>query len=167
MFEEYRPDAKKRGRLGVAVRTAGPADLAAMAAIRAERHGEPLETSRAAIERGLNRCALLLVAEHEGRVIAYASADFLETGDGPRGWYLTGVIVAPEWRRRGVATALIRARLAWLAPRTKRVYYFCNSRNLVSMDAHKPFGFEEIQRPFRAEGHTFDGEAGVLFRAEL
>ena len=47
---------------------------------------------------------LLLVAQVEGAVVGAVMAGF----DGVRGW-IYHLAVAPEWRRRGFATQLVRA----------------------------------------------------------
>jgi GNAT superfamily N-acetyltransferase len=55
-----------------------------------------------------------------GRVLRLA-AD--EAGPGtPAGYYLSGVLVDPAWRRQGIATELTRARLRWAFARTDTVF---------------------------------------------
>ena len=49
-----------------------------------------------------------LLAEVDGRVVAHARADWVDTTDGLRE-YRTGGRVDPAWRRRGVGRALLRA----------------------------------------------------------
>jgi len=164
LFEEHRPDGPRLPRLDVTVRPVRAGDLDALAALRGEREGEPLAQSRAALERKLAARGLFLVAEHGGECVAYASAGTMPGGRGaPPGWYLTGVVVAPAWRRRGVAAALTRARLEWLMARTDRVYYFANAKNRVSIALHEPFGFVEKTRAFAIPGVTFQGGEGILF----
>jgi ribosomal protein S18 acetylase RimI-like enzyme len=168
LFEEPREGGPRLPRLAVAVRPVREEDLDALAALRAQREGEPHVTSRAALQRKLARPALFLVAEHAGERVAYASAATLDGGHrAPRGWYLTGVVVAPACRRRGVATALTRARLDWLAERTDRAYYFANTRNRVSIALHEGFGFREKTRAFTIPGVTFQGGEGILFELVL
>jgi ribosomal protein S18 acetylase RimI-like enzyme len=85
----------------------------------------------------------------------------------PEGWYLSGVIVRPEWRRRGVGDQLTWARLEWISRRAERAYYFVNARNTVSIVLHRRFGFVEMTRRFSFPGTSFVGGEGVLFAAEL
>jgi len=168
LFEEHHPDAPRLHRLDVAVRPARAEDLDALAALRAQRENEPVAQSRAALERKFRGDGLFLAAEHGGECVAYASAGMGPGGRGaPAGWYLTGVVVAPAWRRRGVAAALTRARLEWLAARTDRVYYFANARNRVSIALHESFGFVEKTRAFTIPGVTFQGGEGILFELVL
>jgi len=82
----------------------------------------------------------------------------------PDGHYLGGVVVGPQWRRRGIGTSLTTHRIqaAWAAG-ADSVYYFANSRNEASIAMHLGFGFRELQRPFAFPGVTFTGGEGVLF----
>jgi GNAT superfamily N-acetyltransferase len=83
------------------------------------------------------------------RVIAYARAGLFTPPEHstpdvvPAGWYLLGVIVDPEFRRRGVGEALIRARLEWIAQRSPRAYYLAAAVNRATIDLHAKFGFVE------------------------
>lgn len=56
----------------------------------------------------------MFVAKANGQVVAYGRILELaanEAGPGtPAGYYLSGVLVNPAWRGRGIATALTRAR---------------------------------------------------------
>jgi ribosomal protein S18 acetylase RimI-like enzyme len=86
----------------------------------------------------------------------------------PPGWYLVGVIVDPAYRRRGIASALTRVRLAWIAQRTRAAYYFANSLNRATIDLHERLGFREVCRDFTFPNARFDGGGtGVLFRIDL
>jgi ribosomal protein S18 acetylase RimI-like enzyme len=113
--------------------------------------------------------SLLLAASQEGRIVGFGRAGHhLPPADSPpdaapSGWYLLGVIVAPEFRRRGMAFELTRARLAWTAPRCETAYYFVNARNRASIDLHARFGFVERTRRFSFPGVAFQGGVGVLF----
>jgi GNAT superfamily N-acetyltransferase len=82
----------------------------------------------------------------------------------PAGWYLSGVFVLPPWRRRGIARALVVARLEWLSGRTDEVYSFTDVRNLASLAMHASLGFVEVTREF-----TYPGQRGgnVLLRLDL
>ncbi|WP_312720420.1 GNAT family N-acetyltransferase [Mobilicoccus sp.] len=121
------------------VRPAGPTDLDACAAITAQREGGTTSTWRGVLERRWARPdQLVLVAECDGEVAAYASATHLtptsEGGRGaPDGWYLTGVLVAPHHRRRGLGRRLTLARIALLRDRADRVWYVASSHNEASL----------------------------------
>ncbi len=83
----------------------------------------------------------------------------------PQGWYLTGVVVAEQFRRRGIGLRLTRERLRWISQRAPEAYYFANSLNVASIELHRPIGFEELQRDFHFPNtHFSGGVVGVLFR---
>jgi ribosomal protein S18 acetylase RimI-like enzyme len=173
-FAEYAPRraaAVPRGH-APAIRSATGADLDRLAAIRAAREGEEPAKSRAVFERALARGddSLLLVAEIDDDVAGYGRAGrFAPPPDAPsncapEGWYLTGVVVAPPHRRRGVGLALTTARLAWIGERADTAWYFANPRNRATIDLHARLGFVEVTRDFWFPGVTFAGGTGVLFR---
>jgi ribosomal protein S18 acetylase RimI-like enzyme len=92
----------------------------------------------------------MFVAKADSRIVAYGrvlelAAD--EAGPGtPAGYYLSGVLVEPAWRGRGIGTALTRARLRWAFARTGTVFYVTGADNTASLDLHAAFGFQEIKR---------------------
>lgn len=57
----------------------------------------------------------MFVAKANGQVIAYGRVAERAAGEAapgtPAGYYLSGVLVDPAWRRRGIATAAITAAL--------------------------------------------------------
>lgn len=114
-----------------------------------------------------------MVASLAERVIGYGKVDrFVPAAEAPAhtapaGWYLSGVVVMPEWRRRGIGRALTGSRLDWIAERDTRAYYFANQRNRVSIDLHRSLGFVELTRDFHHPHARFAGGVGVLFVCEL
>jgi ribosomal protein S18 acetylase RimI-like enzyme len=104
-----------------------------------------IRTVRDGVER------VLFVAEVDGAVVGYGRAAFFRAAaDGPSassGWYLLGVAVAPEWRRRGIGEGLTRERIRWVAERSDRIYYFTHRDNRTSQALHDQFGFEELALP--------------------
>jgi aminoglycoside 6'-N-acetyltransferase I len=115
---------------------------------------------------------LLLVAESGGRVAGYGRAMRFWPASGapadsaPPGYYLVGLVVDADLRRRGVGSALTGRRLAWIQDRAADAWYFASAGNAVSIALHAQFGFREVTRAFSFPDVTFDGE-GILFRAEL
>lgn len=111
---------------------------------------------------------MVLVARLEQQVVGYGKASFLKPlqqgGWGaPEGWYLTGLVVDPKLRRRGVGRQLTQGRLESLAARgIHHVWYFANARNTVTLQLHRHLGFREVTRNFSIPGVTFWGGVGVL-----
>jgi len=92
----------------------------------------------------------MFVAKADGQVIAYGrvarlSADEAASG-APAGCYLSGVLVDPAWRQRGVATALTRARLRWIFARADEAFYVAGADNTASLHLHAALGFQEMKR---------------------
>lgn len=154
------------------------ADVAELSEIEAAREGGEAADYASRLERaitssGQTGLGLILVAERGDRLLAlgkvryFTPADDAPANRAPRGWYLSGVIVVPEYRRRGVGRRLIEARLDWIRERDCSAFYFANIRNRVSIELHREFGFVELTRDFTYPGVTFEGGAGVLFRIEL
>jgi ribosomal protein S18 acetylase RimI-like enzyme len=94
--------------------------------------------------------AQMFVAREGGQVVAYSRAARLaagEVGPGtPAGYYLSGVLVDPAWRRRGIGTALTRARLRWIFARTDEAFYVAGADNSASLHLHAALGFQEVKR---------------------
>jgi len=160
------------------VREAVVEDADAIGRISAEREGGDTQTHCAAVRQSLedlgnDRSRLVLVAEFGRRVVGFGKARSIgerpkvELRETPEGWYLTGVVVAPQYRRRGIGTRLTADRLRWIAERSDMAYYFANARNRVSIALHEAFGFEEVARGTEFAGVSFVGGEGVLFKVDL
>ena len=126
----------------------------------------------------------MFVAKANGQVVAYGRVIELATDEAApgttAGYYLSGVLVDPAWRGRGIATALTRARLRWAFARTSTVFYVTGADNPASLHLHAALGFQEIKR-FESErsaagvdvlsqlvGVTrFDGHAGSAANRRL
>jgi ribosomal protein S18 acetylase RimI-like enzyme len=175
LFADYRPGGRRGGPPeGLALRPATRGDLDALAALRAARDEMPVDAARAIFERQLARAdACVLVAAAGGAVVGYGVvARFEPPPDAPgncapAGWYLAGVVVAEAARRRGIGAALTEARLAWIAARAPRAYYFASARNRATIDLHARCGFRELTRDFWYPATSFTGGVGILFAAEL
>jgi aminoglycoside 6'-N-acetyltransferase I len=92
----------------------------------------------------------MFVAKANGQVIAYGRVAELAAGEAapgtPPGYYLSGVLVEPAWRGRGIATALTRARLRWVFARTDEAFYVAGADNTASLRLHAALGFQEMTR---------------------
>lgn len=153
------------------MRRSVPADLDAVLDVQRHSSGRPVSAraqhdTAAAMD---DPTRLFVVAETETQVIGWAKTKYYAEPDGhaPAGHYLMGILVAPEHRRAGVGTALVCARLEWIAQRSERAFFFTNVGNVASIELHRRWGFREIARGMRFRGVPFDGGAGVLFSATL
>jgi ribosomal protein S18 acetylase RimI-like enzyme len=178
-FAEYAPRSESPlpPVAGLVVRPAESSDLPAVAPIAAAREGQPVADCLRSL-RKVHRAArdgesLLLVAAAGGDIIGYAKAGYVPAAPAPKrlsapaGWYLTGVVVRPEFRRRGVASELTRARLDWISRRSGEAHYIANARNLASLDLHRRFGFVELFLDVVFPGVEFEGGRGILCRCRL
>ena len=99
---------------------AGEADLAEIARLenaQAEADGIPERTDEASLRVRYGHPSEhfqpdrdVTVAEVDGRIVAYAERDWVDTTDGQREYRVNGA-VEPAWRRRGIGTALLEANL--------------------------------------------------------
>lgn len=93
-----------------------PTDTEVCAQLAASREGMGLSVWSDHFRRLLDAPSqLVLVARLKGQVIGYGKASFLapsqqDGGGAPEGWYLTGLVVDPTARRRGVGRQLTQAR---------------------------------------------------------
>jgi len=166
---------------GMRVRPARAQDAEGIARLIRQRNGTSVTEARARCADELRTLSasdrILLVAEHETRVIGFGRASYVArdrssahdwAGLRPEGWYLTGLIVDADYRRLGVGHELSRRRLEWIARQAPAAFYFSNSNNRASIDLHARFGFKETVRDFSFPGVTFSGGGtGILFSLDL
>jgi ribosomal protein S18 acetylase RimI-like enzyme len=92
----------------------------------------------------------MFVAKANGQVVAYGRVTELTAGEAgpetPAGYYLSGVLVEPALRRRGIALALTHARLRWVFARADEVFYVAGADNIASLHLHAALGFQEVKR---------------------
>lgn len=92
----------------------------------------------------------MFVAKANGQVVGYGRVMELSEGEAgpgtPAGCYLSGVLVDPAWRGRGIATAVTHARLRWAFARADTVFYVTGADNPASLRLHAALGFEEVSR---------------------
>ena len=95
---------------------------------------------------------LIMVADVDSVIAGYGRARYYLTPDGmqpesfPEGWYLSGLLVAPEFRRYGIGLELTRQRIAWIGDRARVVRFHTSVTNLASIAMHKKLGFREVKR---------------------
>lgn len=177
LFAEYAQGERGVPLEELHVRPAEERDAVAIAELSARREGievdrvlpVALRETRGEFPRSQHR---LLVATTADEVIGFGRSKWLAwPADSParavpEGWYLSGVIVAPEWRRRGVGSALTRARLSELFLDAREVFYVASTLNRVSLELHARLGFVELTRDFELPGVSFQGGEGALLRLQ-
>lgn len=159
------------------IRPSAQADLSEIARLAvAERGGEHAEWRARFAGNLADPDACLLLAETGGQVVAYGRARRFDlppeppdppANIAPAGYYLAGLLVASEYRRRGIGERLTRARMAWTATRATEIWFFAHANNRASLLLHHRLGFREVTRDFTYPGVTFTGGVGVLCRAWL
>ena len=148
------------------IRVATPSDLAACYGISRGLSNDPPTNLEQDL---LDPDRLLVVAERDDAVVGYGRGALwtADPEDGRDGYYLVGIAVDPDHRRRGVALALTRARMLWIAGRADEAWYFTNAANVASIALHDRFGFREVARSSSFRGVHFDDGQGILYRAHI
>ena len=101
-----------------------------------------------------HRTGPFFVAESAGRVVGMGKLTAVSPGEA----WLEGGRVAPRWRRKGIATALIAHRVAYARDRGFRVLRFSTaSDNTPIHRAAKQFGFARIGTLHRLEAPAAGG----------
>jgi N-acetylglutamate synthase-like GNAT family acetyltransferase len=109
-----------------------------------------------------HRTGPFFVAESAGRVVGMGKLTILNEDEG----WLEGGRVAPRWRRRGIATALIAHRIAVARERGIRLLRFSTgSDNLPIHLAARRFGFRRVAVMWRHEAPANVGEPPRRARA--
>jgi ribosomal protein S18 acetylase RimI-like enzyme len=133
------------------VRPAGPGDVEACVRLVTALGAGPEARWRSTLTRTVHdgRDRALFVAEAIGEVVAYGRVvlfrpDPATPDTAPPGWYLLGLVVDSAWRRRGIGEALTATRMAWVAGRADRVYYFTAHENRGSQELHQRLGFAPL-----------------------
>lgn len=141
------------------VRTASPADVAAIEALEAVSFPEPW--SRRLLAEELRYAhALVLVAEKAGAVVGFAT--FRRVADESE---LLRVAVSPSARNRGVARRLVAAGLDELRRRgVTRCHLEVRPANTPARALYRRLGFQETGR---RKGYYADGSDALLLCREL
>lgn len=103
--------------------------------------------------------AVYCIWQKDGR---YVSALRLEPFED--GWILAGLETAPQERRKGYATELIRHTVQWLG--NGKVYAHIYHRNKASIAVHQRCGFRQIAPHARFLDGSVSAAAGTYFLGE-
>jgi ribosomal protein S18 acetylase RimI-like enzyme len=163
---------------GLVIRDCKYPDLSEAAKIQCEREGGELTHHQIKLKAFLEKSndplkANFKVAELNKKIIGLGKSEYIIPPENapqnciPEGWYLSGVIVSPGYRRLGIGLELTKARIDWLFRKTDTVYYFANSKNKVSIELHTKLGFKENARNIWAPGLSGDGVHILYFLTNL
>jgi ribosomal protein S18 acetylase RimI-like enzyme len=136
----------------VLIREAVGEDIEPCAQLIAQQETEDVETWRQRFEENLQDAnRQFLVALHDERVIGYGhTVHYFRPEDAslatsPSGYFLSGLLVAPNYRRDGVGTGLTIARLDVLRGLTDEVFYVADPANIATIELHRRLGFVELR----------------------
>src|SRR5947207_1812224 len=123
----------------------------------------PISGSAARLRRSVgswvtHRTGPFFVAESGGRIVGMGKLTVVS----PTEAWLEGGRVAPRWRRKGIATALIAHRIAYARDRGFRVLRFSTaSDNTPIHRAARHFGFTRVGALSRREATARPGQVPV------
>jgi aminoglycoside 6'-N-acetyltransferase I len=148
-------------------------DLSACAAMASASSGRSITELEAAYAKTLrepDRGFLVGAFSGAEELLGFARSVFLDASDVasskpvPVGWYLLGVNIAVPARRRGIAIALTRARVEWLAKRAHEAFYTVLPENHTSVELHRKFLFTYVGSSFAMKPDLTDLD---LYRLDL
>ena len=151
----------------IVIRGAELSDLTASALLISNHESGALEDWQSRFERDLaDPKRLFLVATVDDSVMGYGhttlhSRTLDEEATYPSGYFLSGLMVSPDHRRKGIGKLLTIARIDRLRQVTDIIYYRAESDNKATIDLHSRLGFERVGTVFR------DGKEFILFSLEL
>lgn len=93
-----------------------------------------------------------------GHSVLHLRPDDVDPDASPSGYFLAGLLVAPDHRGSRIGTLLTIARLEALRELTTVVFYLAKPGNIATINLHMRLGFVEV-RPVKR-----DGVAHELFR---
>lgn len=86
----------------------------------------------------------------------------------PHGWYGSGILVDPIYRRQGIARFLFQNRLRLLSGLGVKIFYsVVDSENLASIKMHQDFGYEEVERGAGFLHITLESGSGILYKKNI
>lgn len=170
IFASYEPDLHGVPLADVAIRRGSGDDAEATGRLAAEREGDAPERWTDIHARKLsNPDHCLVVAQAGDTMVGFGWVSYLRPGasagrNAPDGWYLSGMVVAPDMRRRGVGRMLTEARIACVLEHSNEVLYVVSATNRASRDLHESLGFTEVTSDFVLPGVVFGNNDGILCR---
>jgi ribosomal protein S18 acetylase RimI-like enzyme len=153
--------------VNVDIREAVTSDIPACAAMIATHESGEVKYWQERFETDLaNPRRRFLVATFNEEIVGYGHTvhhDRVVTDEesGPSGFFLSGLLVSPEFRRSGIGSKLTGARIDLLRPDADLIYYYADPENEETISMHARLGFEEFRSMTRF------GKQFTLFRLDL
>lgn len=114
--------------------------------------------------KDVNRSFIVALAGEEvvgyGHTALHVRADDSDHDATPTGYFLSGLLVSPEYRRHRIGTRLTIARLEMLRGLTDVVYYVADPENIATIEMHTRLGFNQLRSVNR------NGGTQILFRLD-
>lgn len=87
----------------------------------------------------------------------------------PRGWYVRGCVVDPDFSEVELVTELVRIRLNWLAEQASSAYCFLQNAGQSNLSIFYKFGFEEVSRNWKLQEQSTvtPGSHGILLKVDF
>lgn len=151
----------------VAIRKATILDIPACAALIARQESAEVKYWQDRFEIDFaNPRRTFLVASFNNEVVGYGHTvqhDRVVPDEeaGPSGYFLSGLLVAPDHRRGRIGSQLTGARIDLLRPETNLIYYYADPENDATISMHARLGFEKFRSMTRF------GKQFTLFRLDL
>ena len=101
-----------------------------------------------------------------GRTMPFVAEPGSPANVGPDGYYLLGLVVPADHRRRGIGTLLTVERLRWLQGRADEVFFTTMHDNVASQRMHEHLGFERVTGDFWLPFSSSE-QGEVLYRLQL
>lgn len=168
MFEKYQENRlQKNLKFQIVEATHSHIRGAAKISLERQGSGDILQICKELENFSGIKDARLFVAVANKEIAGFAKArKFVGEAYSHEGWYLCGVVVKPEYRGSGIGRELTRVRLDYIESVARKVYYFANVKNAVSIKLHESFGFKKLTESFKFPDVTFSGGIGCLFKIE-
>ena len=153
--------------VNVDIREATIADIPVCAAMIATQESGEVKYWQERFETDLtNPRRTFLVASFNDEVVGYGHTVLhdrviVDEASGPSGYFLSGLLVAPDHRRGGIGSQLTGARIDLLRPQTNLIYYYADPENEETISMHARLGFEKFRSMTRF------GKQFALFRLDL
>ena len=152
----------------VLIRNAVLEDLRSCAQLIADEELDDSEQWQKRFETDLNDAnRRFFVALDDQKIVGYGHTvlhlrpEDADPDASPSGYFLSGLLVAPDHRRSRIGTLLTIARLEALREQTTVVFYLAVPENIATINLHTRLGFVGV-RPVRRDGVTHQ-----LFRLDI